>query len=233
MTAVTHDSTRGRTAGVWWLALTALAIAVFAPLPYLTTSLAELAADDGDIAANYADRPAWVRAAFYAHIVPAAVALLLSPAQLSARARARAPRLHRVCGRVVVACIVVGGVAGLTLAPMSYAGAVGTAGFGMLAVLWTTCALAAVRAIRRGAVEEHRWWMHRTFAFTYAAVTLRLWLVILVPFTDFDSAYKVVPFLCWVPNLIVVELLLRRNGRGRSASRRRPGDTPDSLVRTG
>ena len=46
---------------------------------------------------------------------------------------------------------------------------------------------------------------------TYAAVTLRLWLIALIPVLgDFGSAYVLVPFLCWVPNLLVVEWLLRR-----------------------
>lgn len=49
------------------------------------------------------------------------------------------------------------------------------------------------------------------FALTYAAVTLRLWLGVLVPILgDFRSAYVLVPFLAWVPNLLVVEWLLRR-----------------------
>jgi hypothetical protein len=42
-------------------------------------------------------------------------------------------------------------------------------------------------------------------------VTLRLWMIALVPLLgDFHSAYVLVPFLSWVPNLLVVEWLLRR-----------------------
>jgi hypothetical protein len=53
--------------------------------------------------------------------------------------------------------------------------------------------------------------MLRTFALTYAAVTLRLWLIVLIPLLgDFRSAYLLVPFLCWVPNLAVIEWVLRR-----------------------
>jgi hypothetical protein len=61
--------------------------------------------------------------------------------------------------------------------------------------------------------------MIRAFALTYAAVTLRLWIPVLilaqvpfgVPEADlFANAYAVVPFLCWVPNLIVAELVIRR-----------------------
>jgi len=204
-----------RAVGIWWLALTALAIAVFAPLPYVTTSLSELAADKSELALNYVHRPSWLQAFFYAHVIGGGIALLLSPVQLSARIRARAPRLHRLSGRIVLTAIMAGGVAGLVLSPYNLAGPVGIAGFGLLAVLWPTFAARGFLAIRRGDVTVHRRWMLRTFALTYAAVTLRLWLGVLVPIVgDFRSAYVLVPFLAWVPNLLLVEWLLRRQPAG-------------------
>ena len=125
--------------------------------------------------------------------------------------RVRVPRLHRLVGRIVLASILVAGAAGLLLAGVSAAGPVGTAGFGALAVLWVTFAVLGLRAILRRDIAAHRRWMLRTFAMTYAAVTLRLWLLALIPLLgDFHSAYLLVPFLSWVPNLIVVEWLLRR-----------------------
>ncbi|MCG8914582.1 DUF2306 domain-containing protein [Actinokineospora sp. PR83] len=208
--ATTTGPTPWRLAGVWWLALTAVAIAVFALLPYVAQPLDDLAADGSELAANYADRPAWLRLCLYAHMTGGGLALLLSPIQLSARIRSRAPRLHRWTGRAALAAIGIGAASGLVLAPHNLAGPVGVAGFGLLAVLWLTFAALGLRAIRRGAVTAHRRWALRAFALTYAAVTLRLWLVALVPLTgDFLTAYRVVPFLAWVPNLVVVELLLR------------------------
>jgi uncharacterized membrane protein len=212
---------RWRTAGLGWLALTAVAIAAFAPLKYVTGPLPAPASTGDVFAAHFAGLPAWGRAALYAHIVPAALALLLSPLQFSRRVRARAPRVHRLSGRVVVGSIVAGGTAGLVLAPTSLAGPVGTAGFGSLALLWVAFALAGVRAIRAGDVAAHRRCMVRAFALTYAGVTLRLWLPLLTQLTGGDllAAYAVVPFLCWVPNLVLAEALLRRGpntGGGRT-----------------
>lgn len=197
--------------GLWWLGLSALAIAVFAPMPYLLQPLHALAAAGGEIAVNYAPRPGWVRGVFLAHVVFGGLALLLSPVQLAAWVRTRFPRWHRVNGRVVLASILVAGTAGFLLAWVNTAGLVGTLGFGTLAVLWATFAMLGLRAIRRRDVTAHRRWMLRAFAMTYAAVTLRLWLIALIPLLgDFPSAYALVPFLSWVPNLVVVELLLRR-----------------------
>ncbi len=201
-----------------WILLSALAIAVLAPLPYWLAPLGALAANGQELAANYADRSAAVRLAFYAHIGAGGLALLLSPLQFLPGLRVRAPRLHRVVGRVVLGSIAVGGVSGLVLAPLNLAGPVGTAGFGLLAVLWVAFAATALRAVRRGDVATHRRWMVRAFALTYAAVTLRLWLGVLIAAqmglagvpeqTAFDRAYLLVPFLSWVPNLLVAELYL-------------------------
>ncbi|MGY1644134.1 DUF2306 domain-containing protein [Geodermatophilus sp. SYSU D00703] len=218
---------RTRTA-FWWVLLSALAVAVLAPLPYATTSLAELTAGDATLAANYVDRSAPIRLAFALHVGFGGLALLLSPLQFLTRLRARAPQVHRAVGRVVLGSIAVAGAAGLVLAPHSLAGPVGTAGFGLLAVLWLTCAATAFRAIRRGDVATHRRWMVRTFALTYAAVTLRLQLGVLIGLQSglsgvdgdvaFDRAYLVVPFLSWVPNLLVAELYLATGDRRARAA---------------
>jgi hypothetical protein len=136
--------------------------------------------------------------------------------------------VHRAVGRVVLGSIAIGGLAGLVLAPQSLAGGVGTAGFGLLAVLWVTFAATAFLAIRRRDVAAHRRWMVRAFALTYAAVTLRLWLGVLIPAqmglagvdeqVAFDRAYLLVPFLAWVPNLLVAEWYLATRYRSDPAA---------------
>jgi uncharacterized membrane protein len=206
---------------VSWIAvvLTSAAVVLFAVTPYLTTALG--AQTDG-LGAAYADRPLAVRAAFYVHVVAGGLALLVGPWQFSTALRRRRPRVHRVTGRVAVLAIAAAGVCGLVLAPFNSAGLVGTVGFGTLAVLWLATTWRALRAIRRGDVRAHRAWMYRSFALTYAAVTLRLWTVVLVglevavagvgPERAFEDVYALVPFWCWLPNLVVAELLVRRRG---------------------
>jgi uncharacterized membrane protein len=221
--ATTSSPTWRTRTGFWWFALTALAVAVLAPLPYALAPLADLARNGSQVAANYAARPAALQVAFALHVGFGGLALLLSPLQFATRLRDRAPAVHRAVGRVVLGSIAVAGAAGLVLAPHSLAGAVGTAGFGLLAALWLGCAATALRAIRRRDVAAHRRWMVRTFALTYAAVTLRLWLAVLVPAqialagvpeqVAFERAYLLVTFLAWVPNLLVAEWYLGAGGR--------------------
>ncbi|MFC3985440.1 DUF2306 domain-containing protein [Streptosporangium jomthongense] len=229
-----------RTVGLWWVVLTAVGIAVYAPLPYLTDTLRHLARSDVGIAATYVDQPGWAQAALYVHICFGGLALLVSPTQFVVRLRTRFPGFHRLCGRVVIVAMIVAGVAGLVMAPANMAGPVGTAGFGTLAVLWTTFAVAAYRAIRRGDVAAHRRWATRAFALTYAAVMLRAWPLVLVPLqtafgvdevTAFDRSYLADSFLSWVPNLLFAEVLLRRS-RGRRDVRQGAGSSRASLRMT-
>ena len=216
--AVASARLRRPRSGRWWLAVSSIAIAVTAPLPYLTSSLTELAADGQEIAANYVHRPGWVRAVFLVHIVVGGVALLVLPLQLSTRLRDRVPAVHRAVGRLALGAILIAAAAGGVLAPFSRADEV--AGFGLLAIGWFVCAVACGTTIRRGDVDAHRRWAIRTFALTYAAVTLRLWLGVMMGAQAlagvesrlaFDRAYHVVPFLAWVPNVLVAEWLIDRS----------------------
>lgn len=226
-----------RTATLVALSALCVLVALVAVTPYLTGSLESLAADDAGLARNYVDRPTAVRAAFFVHLVAGGAALLLSPWQLWPGLRRRHPGLHRATGRTVVVAIGFAGVSGLVIAPVNEAGLVGVLGFGSLAVLWLAAAGLGWRAIRRGDVPAHRAWMIRAFALTFAGVTLRVWLGVLVgaqslwpgsdadPAAMFDRAYAVVPFLSWVPNLVVAERVVRR-GRLRADGGPRPAAPP-------
>jgi len=145
------------------------------------------------------------------HVAGAATALLLGPWQFSSRLRNRLPTLHRWIGRMYVFSCLVGGAAGFVLALGASTGPISTIGFGSLAILWIVTTSLAWRRAVQGRFIEHRAWMIRSFALTFAAVTLRLYLPLIFVFqVGFDDAYRAISFLCWVPNLLVAELYLRR-----------------------
>jgi hypothetical protein len=151
-------------------------------------------------------------AALYAHVFAAAVALAIGPAQFSARLRLHRPRLHRWLGRVYLGVGVgIGGTAGLVMATHASGGPWARLGFGMLAVAWLTSGLRAYLAARARSFVVHRRWMVRNFALTLAAVTLRIYVPSsLAAGLAFESAYPVIAWLCWVPNLLVAEMLFNR-----------------------
>ncbi|GGX94630.1 DUF2306 domain-containing protein [Massilia dura] len=145
------------------------------------------------------------------HAGSAATALLLGPTQFSRKLRARRAALHRWMGRVYVLGCMAGGVSGLVLAAGASTGIPTVMGFGSLALAWLgSTGLAWYRAVH-GDIGEHRAWMVRSFALTLAAVTLRVYLAILGIFElPFITGYQAISFLCWMPNLMLAEWLIRR-----------------------
>jgi uncharacterized membrane protein len=138
------------------------------------------------------------RIGIYAHVFAALFALVLGPFQFSARLRAARPALHRWMGRLYLGIgVLVGGLAGLYMASFAFGGPVARLGFGLLALAWLYTGLRAYLAIRARQVMEHRRWMVRNFALTFAAVTLRLWLpASFVAGLPFDLAYPAIAWLC-------------------------------------
>ena len=147
----------------------------------------------------------------FIHVAGAVTALLIGSLQFLPGLRRGSSPPHRWTGRVYVAGCLVGGAAGLILAPGSHAGPIASAGFGSLAVLWIAATLLGWRAAMQGRFAEHRRWMIRSWALTLAAVTLRLYLpLVMVLDLPFLPWYRAISFLAWVPNLIAAELWLRR-----------------------
>jgi uncharacterized membrane protein len=150
------------------------------------------------------------RAAILVHIFASVVALALGPFQFSAKMRIRHLALHRWLGRLYLGVgVLVGGLAGLFMAFHAFGGSAARVGFAFLALAWLYTGSCAYLAIRAGNAVAHRRWMVRNFALTFAAVTLRLWLpASIVLGASFETAYQVIAWLCWVPNLLFAELLL-------------------------
>ncbi|HEY5106848.1 MAG TPA: DUF2306 domain-containing protein [Caulobacteraceae bacterium] len=158
------------------------------------------------------------------HIAGAATALLLGPLNLLSAIRRRAPRAHRWIGRVYIVSCLVGGAGGLVIAFGSFAGPVATAGFGSLAVCWIVANLAGWRMALARRFALHRAWMVRSFAMTFGAVTLRLYLPLIPLFhVSFVEGYRAISFLAWVPNLILAEFYLRRPPNRASAALQKIG----------
>jgi hypothetical protein len=156
------------------------------------------------------------KAGIYTHVFAAAVALSLSPFQFSTRLRSSRPRLHRILGRAYLGIgVTLGGLSGLYMSAHAHGGMVARSGFACLALGWLFTGLRAFQSIRRGAVDEHRTWVVRNVSLTLAAVTLRLYLpASMIAGISFDVAYPVIAWLCWVPNLIVAELVFNAGRSG-------------------
>lgn len=185
----------------WWI-MTFLAVSVgayavaIALVPQFRVSFAERIFENFPIAGP-------------AHFLGAGIALLTGPFQFNAKIRSRYLNFHRTLGKVYVISILVGGSASLQLALASFGGLVTHWGFGLLGVAWLGSTIYAFVAIRHGNVSKHQDWMLRSFALTYAAVTLRIYLPLSqISGIPFETAYQIISWLCWVPNLLVIEWVL-------------------------
>ena len=152
----------------------------------------------------------------YAHIFGSAIALGLGPFQFLSRLRTDHPALHRWFGRTYLSAgVLIGGVSGLYMAFHAFGGAAAQAGFAALALSWLYSGLRAYIAIKTRDIALHRRWMNRNFALTFAAVTLRIYLPSSMAMGfEFEIAYPIISWLCWVPNLIVTELLFNQRHAG-------------------
>lgn len=134
--------------------------------------------------------------------------LLLGALQFLPAIRRRI-RLHRILGRIYVVACLVTGTAGVYMAAYSYGGWITHVGFALLGIFLLIATTKAFLVIRRGDVESHKRWMIRSYALMFAAVMLRLELpfMIFALSMEFRDAYLIVAWLCWVPNLLVAELI--------------------------
>ena len=149
--------------------------------------------------------------AFYQHIIFGGISLLAGFSQFSGRLRNSRVKLRRFLGKVYLAFVLLSGSAALYLAFFATGGPVSMLGFGLLSVAWLLSTGKAYSAILRKLTQRHQAWMIRSYALTFAAVTLRLWLPLfdIVAGMDFMTAYPIVSWLCWLPNLVVAEIVIR------------------------
>jgi uncharacterized membrane protein len=158
--------------------------------------------------ANNRYRAVWLTT----HASFAATALLIGVVQFRGAIRVQRPALHRVVGRIYVVSCLVGAGAGLVLAIGSSAGPVAATGFGGLAITWMLTTAIGWRCVLRRQFDCHRRWMIRSWALTLSGVTLRLYIPLFeAAGLPEMTAYRAISFLCWVPNLLISEVLLRRS----------------------
>lgn len=148
---------------------------------------------------------------FYTHIILGGLALLIGWIQFSSKIRARNIRLHKQVGKLYLTAVFLSSIAGIYIGFYATGGIVSSMGFISLGIIWFCTTLMAYLHIRNKQIKQHQKMMIYSYAACFAAVTLRIWLPILIMiFGDFNKAYVIVAWLCWVPNLLVAKLITRR-----------------------
>jgi hypothetical protein len=150
-------------------------------------------------------------AAFYGHIIPGGLALLIGWLQFNEQLRIKRPVIHIRVGKTYMLSVFISGFSSLYIAVHATGGIVSAMGFFALGLIWLSTTFLGLKAIKERKIEKHQVYMVLSYAACFAAVTLRIWLPILTSITgEFISAYRVVAWLCWVPNIIVALFIISK-----------------------
>ncbi len=147
---------------------------------------------------------------FYGHIVLGGLALLIGWLQFNKKLRIKNIKLHRNLGKIYVISVLISGICGLYIALYATGGIISILGFFSLGLIWLYTTITSFAAIKKGHVELHEKLMIYSYAACFAAVTLRIWLPLLaIALGEFISAYRIVAWLCWVPNMVIAYFLVK------------------------
>jgi hypothetical protein len=85
--------------------------------------------------------------------------------------------------------------------------------FVLQSFLWFVFTAIALKKIIDKNIAEHRKWMIRSYALTFAAVTLRLYVFAFNKQVDLSSeqAYALIAWASWTINLLIVEIYLMKS----------------------
>jgi len=162
---------------------------------------------------EYIHDPVW-KAAFYIHVFTAVLALMAGFTQFSPDFLKNHRPLHRLIGRIyVVVVIFINFPTGLILAVNANGLLPSRIAFTLLDCLWLWFTLKAVLAARRRQLKVHQQYIIRSYALTFSAITLRTWKIIFSHTIHPDplTLYMIDAWMCFVPNLLFAEWLIRRS----------------------
>ena len=165
--------------------------------------------------------PIW-RPTFYLHVVSGILVILIGPLQLLKAFRKISWKLHKILGRVYAyGILLVGAPTGLIMAFYAEGGYWSSVSFIIMSTLWFYTTLMAVLTVRRKEIIEHQKWMYRSYALSFAAVTLRLLMPLislsalypLLGSTPEKAEYAIIvltAWLSWIINLTIAELIIAK-----------------------
>jgi len=160
----------------------------------------------------------WVRnlylSVFYLHIFSAPIVLLAGATQFSRTLMYEKAQWHRNIGKIYVGVILfISAPAGLVMSFYANGNIVSKFSFVFLSSLWWFVTFWSYRLIREKKLIPHANWMLRSYALTFSAITLRIYMFAISKFdllntwTDIEI-YVMLSFMSWIPNLLLAELFI-------------------------
>lgn len=152
------------------------------------------------------------------HVVPGSMALVLGGLLLSSRIRRHYLPAHRWLGRLYVFCVLASSFGAFVGNFASPSGTAARLAFLASGILWPLVTLAATPLSDHFDRRSHGRLMTVSYALTFSAVTLRIYLSgLLASGLDFSLAYAIAAWASWTGNLAFVLLLFRFRDQRRAA----------------
>lgn len=149
-------------------------------------------------------------AGFYIHIVLGGLALMIGWIQFHQKFRNKNLKLHRQIGKLYVLAALLSSLSGIYIGFYATGGIIPALGFICLGIFWFSTTLMAFRFIKNKETTKHQHAMIYSYTACFAAATLRIWLPMLSEiFGNFITAYSIVAWFCWVPNIMVAYLIIQ------------------------
>ena len=147
---------------------------------------------------------------FYGHIIFGGIALAIGWIQFNEKWRKKNIDLHRKIGKTYVITVLISGICGVFIGYFATGGIISSVGFMALGLTWLSTTVGSFIAVKNGNIHRHQVLMIYSYAACFAAVTLRIWLPLLIAsIGEFLPAYRIVAWLCWIPNLIVAYFIVK------------------------
>ena len=157
--------------------------------------------------------------AFFAHVYASIFVLFAGFTQFSEPIRKRWSFLHRLIGySYIFLILMVAAPSGFVMGIHANGGLSSKISFCILSVIWFVFTLKAVLYARNNDFKAHRAFMMRSYALTLSAVSLRAWkwLIINLFETAPMDTYRIVAWLGWVLNLVLIEFYIRTDLKVKS-----------------
>ena len=149
---------------------------------------------------------------FYSHVY-SSILVLLTGFLAIIRVNFNKIKIHQYAGKAYVFVILfLAAPTGIYMGFFANGGFSSKISFVILGIFWWFSTFKAYQLIRQKNYKAHQQWMWRSFALTLSAITLRLWKWIIVYFFHPSpmDVYEIVAWLGWIPNILLIELLIRK-----------------------
>lgn len=155
----------------------------------------------------------WWRWSFYIHVFTSPIVILTGLFQFNRYFLHRRKKVHRILGIIYILFVVlISGPSALLMGLYANGGYLAQISFVLLSALWIFSTAFAFLSAKKHDYLKHSKWMLRSYALTLSAVTLRVYAYCFDYFNVHlgpKETYILLSYLSWIPNLVLVEFVIR------------------------